>query len=83
MIALAVHSAAKPFDENLSRALSCELSCCDCDHVGPAAETISKDVVGASSRRNRKGPEAIDADGNAGTFWKDIEMMDQRLPAAR
>ena len=36
-----------PVDENGSRALSCELSRCDCEHVGLAAETIREkhDVI--------------------------------------
>ena len=56
-------------DENVSRALSCELGCCDNKHVGSAAETIGKEQdVGVTSRRDREGSEVIDADGNAGPF---------------
>ena len=59
-----------PVDENVSRALGRELGCSDREHVGPAAETISKEQdIGVTSRRDRGWGEVIDADGNAGLFW--------------
>ena len=58
-----------PADGNVSRALSCELGCSDCDLVGSAAETIIGDKnVSVTSRGDREGAEVIDADGNAGPF---------------
>ena len=47
-----------PADENGSRALSGELSRCDWERVGSAAETISeKQDVGFTSRRYREEPK--------------------------
>ena len=58
-----------PVDDNVSRALSWDLSCSDCEHVGSAAETIGEEQdVGASSRSDREGAGAIDGDGNDGPF---------------
>ena len=58
-------------DENISRAVSGELSRCDCEHVGSAAEAIcEKRDVGITSRHYRERAEVVDADGNAGPFWR-------------
>ena len=60
-----------PVDGNASRAPSGELSRCDCEHVGSAAEAMSeKQGVGIASRRHRERAEVFDADGDAGPFWQ-------------
>ena len=60
-----------PVDDNVSRALSGELSRCDGEHVGSAAETTSKNKkVGIISRRYRERAEVVDTDGDARPFWQ-------------
>ena len=56
-------------DDNVSRAPSCKFGYSGCEHVGWAAVTIGEEQdVGVTSRRDREGPEAIDAEGNTGPF---------------
>ena len=56
-------------DKNVRRALGCKFGSSDRVHVGSAAETISEEQdVSVSSRRDRKGAEVIDANGNALPF---------------
>ena len=55
--------------ENVSRALGCKFGGSDCVHVDSAAETIGEEQdVDVSPRRDRKGVEVIDANGNVRPF---------------
>ena len=67
-------------DDNVSRAPSCKFGYSGCEHVGWAAVTIGEEQdVGVTSRRDREGPEAIDAEGNTGPSGRGIEMMGRRI----
>ena len=55
--------------DNVSRALSRERGCSDCEHVHLSAEmTIKEQGVCIASMRDWKGVEVVDADCNAGPF---------------
>lgn len=55
--------------ENVSLALGGEVSRCDCEHVGSAAESTSEEQdVGVTSRRDQEWAEAVNAFGDAEPF---------------
>ena len=67
----------------VSRALGCKFGSSDRIHVGSAAETISEEQdVSVASRRDRKGAEVIDANGNARPFgqWHRDDGPPDRQP---
>ena len=56
-------------DQDIGRTLSGKLSGSDGEHIGPTTETIGdKQDVGVASRRDRKGIEVVDTDGDTRTF---------------
>ena len=56
-------------DQNVGRALSGELGGSDGEDIGSTTELVGdKQDVGVASRRDGKGTEIIDADGDARTF---------------